>query len=80
MKKVIVFGVNLELVAKLSENSNFRIFGMRIDELGGEHSAALQHSLLQLIQCSIKLILTEKWEFGILPSRCVLNLKNQSRV
>jgi len=42
MKKVIAFGVNLELVAKLSENSNFRVLVMRIDDLGGEHSAALQ--------------------------------------
>ena len=44
MKKVIAFGVNLELVAKLSENSNFGVLVMRIDDLGGEHSAALQKS------------------------------------
>ena len=44
MKKVIAFGVNLELGAKLSENSNFGVLGMRIDDLGGEHSAALQQS------------------------------------
>ena len=43
-EKVIAFGVNLELVAKLSENSNFGVLGMRIDDLGGEHSAALQQS------------------------------------
>ena len=36
--------MNLELVAKLSENSKFRVFGMRIDDLSGEHSAALQQS------------------------------------
>ena len=44
MKKVISFGVNLELVAKLSENSNFGVSVMRIDDLGSEHSAALQQS------------------------------------
>ena len=44
MKKVIAFGVNLELVAKLSENSIFGVLRMRIDDLGGEHSAALQQS------------------------------------
>ena len=44
MKKVIAFGVNLELVTKLSENSTFGVLRMRIDDLDGEHSAALQQS------------------------------------
>ena len=44
MKKVNSFGVNLELVTKLSENSNFGALRMRIDDLGGKHSAALQQS------------------------------------
>ena len=43
-KKVIAFGLNLELVTKLSENSNFGVLRMRIDDLGGEYSAALQQS------------------------------------
>ena len=44
IKKVIAIGVNLELVAKWSENSNFWLLVMTIDDLGGEHSAALQQS------------------------------------
>ena len=47
MRKVIAFGVNLDVVAKLSENSNFEVFRMRLGELGDwgdEHSVALQKS------------------------------------
>ena len=40
----MAFGVNLELVAKWSENSNFGLLVMTIDDLGGDHSAALQQS------------------------------------
>ena len=43
-EKSYSFRVNLELVTKLSENSNFGVLRMRIDDLGGEHSAALQQS------------------------------------
>ena len=44
MRKVIAFGVNLDVVAKVGENSNFEVFGMRLGELGDEHSVALQKS------------------------------------
>ena len=43
-KSYCLWSYNLELVAKLSENSNFEVFRKRIDDLDGEHSAALQQS------------------------------------
>ena len=45
-------------------------------DMSDEHSVAVQKSYLQLPWCVIILTVTEKYEFGIFPSRYVFNLKN----